>query len=147
MDIMQFTRELLEDKDLTVGVRGIVTHAIRVYTDDPQFPSIWLIQHETCGSMYSDIFVTRDEKLKEIHEGDELVFHKIAPEKEGYPVFMGCSAPIPPQAKEEQKEEFSKLIPESMLKSIEMDESKAPDPVPFNASDRDSAREREGSAV
>lgn len=147
MDIKQFTRELLEEKPLDTAVIGTVTHAIRITLYDPAFPPTWLLQHETNDALYSDVFITRDPKLADIREGDTLMFHKIAPEKEGHPFFLYASSipvvpvtpPTPPPPVTITKE-LPKIRPEDIespdASTYDFDE---PDPPKqFYAEEKDS---------
>lgn len=143
MDIKQFTRELLEGKPLDTAVVGTVTHAVRVTLYDPAFPPVWLIQHETNGAQYSDVCITRHEGLKEIRDGDQVMFHNIAPEQEGHPLFLYVS-PVPVV----KETPLQPAPPPPMIKRADLDKDEValqsnydfdkPDPTtPFNAAGKD----------
>lgn len=142
MDIKQFTRELLEGKPLDTAVIGTVTHAQKLVLYDPDFPPVWLLQVEVNESIYSDICITRDPKLQTIADGDIVMFHKIAPEKEGHPLFLYCSSLPTEKPKAPQPVDLLPKItpvdPENPVASNFGFDQPDP-PTKFNAEEKDAA--------
>ncbi|MDD5026827.1 MAG: hypothetical protein PHH13_05685 [Candidatus Peribacteraceae bacterium] len=87
-DIMQFVRELLEDKPSNIGVRGIVTHVIKMQMPDPKDPAVYMYQIEVNGYLYCDVACTREPELQDMQVGDEVLSHRPTPEAEGFPIFL-----------------------------------------------------------
>ena len=99
-DVMQFIRELLEAHPAGTILRGVVTHAVRVFTDDPSDPAIYELQMEISGYTYSGMAYTRDPNLASgMPMGIEVSVAKTQPNTEGYPIFLKVDlyvAPLPP---------------------------------------------------
>ena len=102
-DVMQFIRELFEDASTSVGLQGMITHAIQIQDLREEDPALFLLQADIEGYLYSDMVMTRDPNLLEIKEGSQVLFQIPVPGTEGYPAFILMnsvkvpSVPLPTQ--------------------------------------------------
>lgn len=89
MDTMQFVRELLEGQQPGSAIRGVVTHAIKVPTEDPTDPNLYDLQVEVQGYTYTCMAFTRDPNIPAmIPMGLEVLISKPSPGTEGYPTYL-----------------------------------------------------------
>lgn len=83
---MQFIRELFTPS--LKEIRGTITHAVRIFTEDPADPRVYDIQLDLDGFLYSDVVFTRDVQIPDDPTGMEVCIKLPTPEQEGYPIFL-----------------------------------------------------------
>lgn len=115
-DTMQFIRELLEGQQPGTAVRGMVTHAVRVPTEDVTDPPLYDLQLLVNGYTYTGMVFTRDPQIPTpVPGGIEVLVSKPEVGKEGYPVYLYMMkaqttpqqplqqpSPLPPQPQPQQ---------------------------------------------
>lgn len=112
-DVMQFIRELLEGQPPGTAIKGTVTHAVRIFTEEPSDPALYEVQAEIGGYVYSAIAFTRDPNLAMgIPMGIEILFSRPMLGAEGYPIFlrvdraMAVQSPVNPHLPPEFAQNF-----------------------------------------